>query len=123
MNATTDARRGILVVEDDEPTRDALTQILTNLGHRPVVGAGTLAEGMALLDGHAFVILDLNLPDGVGTKLLARIRREGHPIRVAVASGTTDGALFAEAERLGPDLVLRKPINLHTLLQWLNSAR
>jgi DNA-binding NarL/FixJ family response regulator len=77
---------------------------------------------LAALDGQTCAILDLNLPDGLGTVILERIREEERPIRVAIATGTTDLDLLSEAERHGPDLVLRKPVDLNALLEWLRNV-
>ncbi|MDB5296423.1 MAG: hypothetical protein JWO31_2406, partial [Phycisphaerales bacterium] len=118
---TTRPRCRVLVVDDDELCRTALTRVLGHLGH-PVDAAATVGEGLAVLGGQGCAILDLNLPDGVGTTILARVRAEGRPMRVAVASGTTDAALLAEAVRLKPDLMLRKPIDVGVLAAWLDAA-
>ena len=39
-----------------------------------------------------------------------------------MATGTTDAALIADAERLRPDLILRKPYDMNVLIKWLDSA-
>jgi CheY-like chemotaxis protein len=111
----------ILVVEDDHITRHALVRVLSLGGYHPVAAA-TVAEGLAKLDSQACAILDLNLPDGFGTQILKQIRSEGLPIQVAVATGTTDDEAFSEAECHHPDLLLRKPIDLDILLEWLHAA-
>jgi DNA-binding response OmpR family regulator len=67
-------------------------------------------------------VLDLNLPDGVGTTILQRIRDERRAMKVAVATGADEGELLAEARRLGPDLLLRKPYNVNELLKWLDTV-
>lgn len=115
------AERGVLLVEDEQVSRDLLVHILRRHGYR-VAAAGTVAEGLAQLDGQTCAILDLNLPDGLGTEILERIRAEQRPIRVVVATGTTDPALLRDAERYAPDLLLRKPVDMKELLAWLASA-
>jgi CheY-like chemotaxis protein len=111
----------ILIVEDDRVARNALVHLLTHLGYR-TVEATTVAEGLAVLNGQQFAIVDLNLPDGAGTAILKRIRAENRPMRVAVASGTSDENLWAEAQSYKPDLLLRKPIDMNQLLAWLEAA-
>ena len=115
------SRCSILVVEDDVLVRSALVRLLTRRGH-DTVAVGTVADGIAKLNGQACAIVDLNLPDGVGTTVLERIRTEGRPIRVAVATGTNDAALLSDAARHRPDLLLRKPYDVNVLLEWLDSA-
>jgi two-component system response regulator TctD len=114
-------RRSILIVEDDSLLSSALVRVLNRRGH-PTVAVGTVADGLAELDGQGFAILDLNLPDGLGTAILERIRADKRPIRVAVATGTSDVALLSEATKLRPDLMLAKPYNMNVLIQWLDSA-
>jgi len=114
-------RCSILIVDDDALVSGALSRILNRRGH-PTVAVGTVANGLAELDGQGFAILDLNLPDGLGTAILEQIRADRRPIRVAVATGTTDAALIADAERLRPDLILRKPYDMNVLIKWLDSA-
>ena len=84
-----------------------------------VDAAGTLAEANAKLDGQAIALLDLNLPDGLGTELLRRIR-SGHPhIGVVILTGAVDD-LVVEALALTPDLLMRKPADVPALLEWLH---
>jgi signal transduction histidine kinase/CheY-like chemotaxis protein len=54
----------VLVVEDEEPLREALTEVLHGLGHR-VVGATTGYEALSRLRERTWdlVMLDLRLPD------------------------------------------------------------
>lgn len=111
----------ILIVEDDQKTRDALMLILSRLGYH-AVGAGTVAEGLAQLDGQHGAILDLNLPDGLGTVILHRIRSENRPMRVAIASATSDDDLWSEAKNGGADILLRKPFDVNMLLAWLETV-
>ena len=102
--------------------RAALVLLLRSLGYVPIPAA-SVAEGVARLDGQIAAILDLELPDGLGTLILARIRAERRPIRVAITSGTTDDAALAEAHRLRPELFMRKPIDVEALIDWLNAER
>src|SRR5579871_2581857 len=101
--------------------RSALVHILTHLGYH-AVAAGTVAEGLAQLNGQQCAILDLNLPDGVSTVILKKIRAENRPIRVAIASGTTDESLWSEAKKHNPDLLLRKPFDMNVILAWLEAS-
>ena len=92
--------------------------LLRRLGHH-VVQVSTVAQGIGHLLGQDYVIVDLTLPDGVGITLLEQIRKHRWPIRVAVATGTTDPALLEQAESFEPELLLRKPIDVLSLLEWV----
>ena len=65
----------VLVIEDDRRIADGLADHLGRQGHA-VDHAGTLAAGWAALGAEPFdlLLLDLGLPDGDGTGLLARLR-------------------------------------------------
>jgi len=64
----------ILLVEDHEPTRLALTQLLLRRRYK-VETAGSLAEARALAHDHDFNLLisDVGLPDGNGCDLMREI--------------------------------------------------
>jgi CheY-like chemotaxis protein len=61
----------VLVVDDDPVVRVAVQDLLAVLGHE-VACAGSVAEGLALLQDSeqaVLVVLDHDLPDGTGTEL------------------------------------------------------
>src|SRR5690348_11009855 len=86
----------VLIVEDDS-WRQVLTRLLERLGGYQTSPAGTVAEGLVKLDGQAIAVLDMNLPDGLGTQILEPIRSERQTMLVAVCTGTTDETLVAQA--------------------------
>ena len=77
--AKADASRSlrILLVEDHEPTRSALSRLLARRRHF-VEAAGSVAEARSLASNDRFdlVISDIGLPDGDGCELMALLRRE-----------------------------------------------
>jgi two-component system response regulator QseB len=115
--------RRILLVEDERVSRDALHRLLELSGYE-VSSVGTVADALAWLDRHPCdcVIIDLMLPDGAGTAILERLRSGGRPVRAAVATGTDDPVLLAEARRLRPDGFFEKPISLSKLTAWLKAS-
>jgi CheY-like chemotaxis protein len=120
-NTTQRSRQSVLIVEDHDDTRALLVQLLNMLGY-DTVPVATVAEGIERLDGQRFAILDINLPDGLGTSVLQRIRDENRPIRVAITTGTSDFESIDQAHRLSAELILRKPIDVCALIEWMNSA-
>jgi DNA-binding response OmpR family regulator len=109
----------VLVVEDDRPTRTAMTYLLRDRGFE-VRATADLAGGMAALAWRPHcVVLDLMLPDGSGASLLAHVRRLGLPVRVAVVTATSDPALLDSVAEWRPDLLLRKPTNVDALADFL----
>ena len=90
----------VLVVEDEEGARKPIEDVLRLMGFN-VRTAGTLAGALEQLDGQECLLLDIHLPDGMGTTVLRKIRSEERPIRVAVLTGTSQPHIDRELERLG----------------------
>lgn len=106
------AQRSLLVIEDDPSTRNALRKCFRLKGWDVRV-ATTIAEGLAQLDPPPdCVILDLMLPDGEGEIILRKIRGDRLPIRVAICTGVHDPGRFGALAGLGPDALLRKPVEV-----------
>lgn len=109
----------VLVVEDNSFVALGLRMLLEDHDCRTRV-ASTLADARRMiLERPDWVILDLMLPDGDGAELLAEIRRNKLPVRVAVATGATDPERLASAERWQPERMLIKPVAARTLLREL----
>ena len=109
----------VLIVEDNPTARTTLEKLLAIRGFR-VQTARTLCEGRQKLDGHAAVILDLDLPDGCGVELLKKIRIDQLPIKVLIVSASVDPALWDDVQALHPDAVLEKPLDFPALLKHLS---
>jgi DNA-binding response OmpR family regulator len=120
MGSGKNHRNSVLIVEDDSISRAALTWLLKDLGFRPVM-AEDLTSARLYLARHTpdIVILDLMLPDGDGTELLAEIRRDKKPIKVAVVTAVTDRLRLHEVTALSPDALFGKPIDLEDFDAWL----
>jgi hypothetical protein len=43
-------------------------------------------------------------------------------VRVAVATGTNDPAMVAHVDKLHPDILYRKPLDVNALLRWLDEG-
>jgi two-component system KDP operon response regulator KdpE len=109
----------VLIVEDDPATHGALRAILRHYGWDVSV-AVSMAEALPVLATDPDVmLLDLMLPDGNGAALLEAIRRRKGATRVIVTTGASEPEQLAEVQALGPDAMLRKPIDLPALLRAL----
>jgi DNA-binding response OmpR family regulator len=107
------------LVEDDPATTKALKGIFDRRGW-DVLNASTIADALRMLDWNPdCVVLDLMLPDGDGSMILAKIRAEKLPIRVAVTTGSNDPFRLRSVLKLNPDVFLTKPVNLIELLDGL----
>jgi len=79
---------------------------------------------MGKLDGQSCLILDLDLPDGDGTRVFEKVRAEHRPIKVAVYSGSENSAVLGALARHSPDALFTKASELRELLEWAeNTAR
>jgi two-component system KDP operon response regulator KdpE len=105
----------ILLVEDDEAVRGTVAANLTAHGYR-IVEALDVAEGLRRWDAERpdMILLDLGLPDGDGTAIIRRVRREATtPILVLSARGAEPDKVAAlEA---GADDYVTKPFGLAEL--------
>lgn len=108
----------ILLVEDQDDSRRALTLVLQWAGYE-VHEAATVAEGISKVDGQTVALLDFNLPDGLGTELFKHIRAEHHYTRVAFMTASTHVALRHELAGVRPDAVFVKPIDVRRVLDWI----
>jgi CheY-like chemotaxis protein len=85
----------VLIVDDDAQFRVVAAELLADRGYRVIGEAGNVADGLALAEELRpdAVLLDVNLPDGDGLSVAARLSGNGGP-RVLLTStdagGTTD---------------------------------
>ena len=120
----------VLVLEDDQRIADGLATHLGRQGHAVDV-AGTLAAGWAALRAEPFelVLLDLGLPDGDGSTLLARLRASpagGLPdphLPVLVMTARDEVASRIAALDLGADDYVGKPFDPDELAARMRALR
>src|SRR5262245_62896897 len=112
----------ILIVEGEALLRKRLGAQLEQLG-ADVTGATTVQEARRWLGdlGFDFVLLDVNLPDGLGTDLL---KGKEVPSNTGAIVMTADGAVngAVEAMRLGALDYLVKPFDPAELPLVINRA-
>jgi len=110
----------VLVVDDDEDTRDLLVWHLEQAGYR-VGAASSAAVALARIDAMdvppRLVLLDLMMPGMSADELVGALR--GRPSHAAIAvvliSGVHD--LEARARALHPAATLAKPVDLDAVTE------
>lgn len=106
----------LLIVEDDELLRDALSAQLAQAGHT-VTPAADGAIAQALLETHRFdgVLLDLGLPQVSGMEVLhwIRLRLPALPVLVLTARDGVDDRV--QGLNAGADDYLTKPFSMAEL--------
>src|SRR5436190_5027245 len=110
------AKEKVLIVDDDQMIRWALTEALRNWGYA-CIEAGTVNAALATFesDQPAAVLLDVNLPDGSGLDGLREIKRRQPDAVVIMMTGSVLVADTIAALRGGAYDFVGKPINLEEL--------
>ncbi len=110
----------ILLVDDHEMLRDAVTVALSKLGPDcHIHGFGTGTEALQWLEHSAqpdLVLLDVQLPDGSGISFLQTIRQRYPTLKVAMLSGNDDAATIQQAMHAGAVGFVTKAIAADTLV-------
>ena len=107
----------ILVVEDEEPLRCVVVDLLTQFGYR-VLAAASGNEALALVKGRGkidLLVTDVVMPEMTGPELAAKAQELRPNLKIIFVSGFTDGHL-ASFGSLAPEAVLvHKPFSIKTL--------
>ncbi|WP_199443175.1 response regulator transcription factor [Umezawaea beigongshangensis] len=112
----------VLLVEDDDVVRAAVTRALTDLGHE-VLAVGTAIDALREIPGGRFdaVVLDLGLPDLDGGDAL-RMMRGLCDVPVVVATARDDEAEIVRLLNAGADDYLVKPFSSEHLAARLSAV-
>ena len=113
----------ILIVDDESALQNMVKEILTQSGFE-TVSALTCAQALdrfhdASPDG---VLLDVNLPDGSGLRILEELRRQRKPAGVIIISARDSLDDKVEGLELGADDYLPKPFHLAELSARIRSV-
>jgi signal transduction histidine kinase len=112
----------VLLVEDHEPTRTALTQLLMRRSYK-VITAGSIAEARTLAAAQNFnlVVSDIGLPDGNGYDLMAELQKNGAVKGIALTGYGMEQDV-ARSRDAGFVAHLTKPVSIQSLESALNIA-
>ena len=115
----------ILVIEDDEYSRDALAHLLAAEGY-DAQSASDGESGMA--KAHEMqpdlIVLDLNLPGIDGKQVIQMLRNDG-PLRdvpILIVTGDEDRAAQSAVE-VGADGYLTKPVEFDDLIRAIDKVK
>ena len=107
----------IVVAEDQDDSRSAVTLLLTKNGYT-VYAAATVAEAIDLARQHGcdLLISDIKLPDGSGLELMRQVKAlHRHSKGIAVTGFTTPEEMQACVDA-GFERFLPKPVSFAALL-------
>lgn len=110
----------ILLVDDHAMLRDAVSGALSRIGQRcQIYGLGTGNAALKWVEMNGLpdlVLLDIELPDGSGLEFLKTLRHCYPTLRIAMLSGTDDGATVQNAMAAGACGFVTKAVNAEALV-------
>lgn len=120
--------RCVLIVEDDDDSREMLGELVSSFGHRALAAANA-AEALvqAREQRPDLALIDIGLPEVDGCQL-ARLLRQvmaetpGLHTRLVALTGYSDGSMRESAGAAGFDAYMVKPIMPDALEALLGSA-
>lgn len=105
--------RSVLLIDDDLDVLSLLETAFRRAAYSVLTAqSGEAALALYARDATDLVILDLNLPDVTGLKLLARFRALDPDITIIVITGQSDVATAVKAIQAGAENFLPKPMSL-----------
>lgn len=112
----------ILIVEDDTVIADAIGITLSQAGYH-YIHTRTIEGALNEINHNQIdaVLLDINLPDGDGTRLTRLIRKSQLPAPILVISGNSRVDDRITALGAGADGYLTKPFDRHELLAHMEA--
>jgi len=113
----------ILVVDDEQNSREGLTKILIKEGF-DVVSAESGEAALAEAKKQAFdlIITDLRMPEIAGIDVLEKIREKKPDIGVIIVTAYGEVNSYLKAMTLGAFEYLNKPIKLDELRRVISKA-
>jgi PAS domain S-box-containing protein len=113
----------ILLVEDHEPTRTVLANLLVRRRYE-VKTASTIAEAWALSDKHEFQLLisDIGLPDGSGYDLMREMLLRHKDLQGIALTGYGMEQDIAKGQAAGFRIHLTKPVRITALETALSTV-
>ena len=118
-----DTKNSILIVDDDPKFRKSLCDILKTRGWSiEVVGTGQEALLKVTSGSYDVALVDLRLPDMVGTELFRPLQRLSPQTAIIVITGFADLESAMEAINVGIFAYLTKPIEVEELLSKIEEA-
>jgi FixJ family two-component response regulator len=107
----------VIIVDDDEAVREALSELILSTGLRPISFASTRELLDAdVLDRPGCLILDVRMPGASGLDLQHHLAQSGNPKPIIFLTGHGDIPMSVQAMKAGAVDFLTKPTRDQTLL-------
>ncbi|MFO8010464.1 MAG: response regulator [Dehalococcoidia bacterium] len=116
-----ETKAAVLVVDDELPLRDVLSEALQNDGYIVSVAANG-REALELIKQRSFdlMFLDIKMPKVTGEDVLARAKKSNPSMPVVVLSAVTDSVTEDQMRQLGAVEYLKKPCSLNEVVETAN---
>ena len=116
-------RARVLVIDDEEPVRQVLADMLEDMGHA-VTQVESGAEGLerAAVESFDLVITDLSMPGMSGWEVAAAIGRDHPDVPVGMITGWGEQVDSGQATRHRLKFVLAKPFMLDDIVRAVSGA-
>ena len=110
----------VLLVEDNEESREQATKLLGNLFDNIVIGVDGI-DGLNKFKAEKFdlVISDINMPNMNGIEMCSQIRAITKNIPIIILSAYNDSNHFMDTIKLSINGYILKPININQFLDTL----
>lgn len=111
--------RQVLVVDDDQESRNLLSEVLRANGYpvQAVERSEGVWEALSRDNSRAIILIDLRMPGESGLELLRKLRRQKVKCDAILMSSFISGAEKDLARQLGVQAFLEKPFRLSELLR------
>ena len=122
------ARGRVIVIDDDDAVRDALTALLSLEGYAvaPHTSATSYLEAiraaLPLFSGPQCILLDVKMPDMTGLELQRRLREMGESTPIVFMSGGSGAVEAVQALKNGAMDFLIKPFEKESMLTAVSHA-
>ncbi len=116
-------KRHVLVIDDDAKVRALCESVLRKAGYQ-ITSAGSLKEGLPRCIDFSpdLILLDLHLPDGLGTELVESLRERQAAPRILIFSSYLTSAECKRIASLGITRFAYKPLGPASLLTAVEEA-
>ena len=113
----------ILIVDDEEPIRELIAQIIQTDGYRTQTASGVdEALGYLANDSFSLVISDINMPNKTGIDLLREVFTIDSNVAVLMATAVDDRRVAVNTLELGAYGYIIKPFERNELLINISNA-
>ena len=113
----------VIIVDDDAPLREALSELILSAGFQPVSFASTRELLDAdILDRPGCLILDVRMPGASGLHLQSHLAENGVVKPIIFLTGHGDIPMTVQAMKAGAVDFLTKPVRDQTLLDAVTAA-